>query len=222
MRRPGNALMCAFIIATTSSSLFAHLWPFGGMEGLPGVYVLFCWIYCIVCFLIQDVCKVCLNLAMDALEFGAPVSGDEASQAQKDAHRLARVRLAKEKHMRRGTVSSPNLGPSAAGHTGGMAALGLGGSSMPIANTEDIRQRMDVLAAELERLRSALAVVGRTGTRGSSGSIGAPYPAGLSNRSSGGARTTNRSNLSSRSLSREFAHRSNREHSGSLPAMKRN
>ena len=72
-----------------------------------------------------------------------PGLADEEDGVEAEAAPERRVRLAKEKHMRRGTVSSPNLGPSAAGHTGGMAALGLGGSSMPIANTEDIRQRME-------------------------------------------------------------------------------
>ena len=43
MRKPGTALAIAFVVATTASSIFAHLWPFVGMEGLPGEYILFTW-----------------------------------------------------------------------------------------------------------------------------------------------------------------------------------
>jgi len=192
-RRPGNALMCAFVVATTASSIFAHLWPFGGMAGLPGSYVIFTWVYCIVCFFLQDTCKVILNLAMDALEFGAESTA--LNDAEKDAHRLARVRLAKEKHQRSGTVSSPQLGPSGMQSS---SSFSLGGSSV-IASKEDIAQRIDVLANELERLRAALAVVGDgSNTR----------------------QRTTRSNLSSRSLSHEFTNRKARSESrGSLPAI---
>jgi hypothetical protein len=191
MRRPGNALMCAFVLATTASSIFAHLWPFGGMEGLPGSYVIFTWIYCIVCFFVQDICKVILNLAMDALEFGAESTGLKYNV--KDAHRLARVRLAKEKHQRSGTVST-----SGTTDMQSSSSFSLGGSSV-IASKEDIAQRIDVLANELERLRAALAVVG----------------------DGNNIRQRNtRSNLSSRSLSHEFTNRKARSESrGSLPAV---
>jgi H+-transporting ATPase len=154
-RRPGNALMVAFILATTASSLFAHLWPFGGMEGLPGEYVLFTWIYCILCFFVQDICKVTLNLAMDALEFGAETTAK--SDPERDAHRLARVRLAEEKHQRSGTVSSPHVGPSSGMRSSSsMGALGLGTAA--ITSKEDIARRMDVLAAELEVCLSTVLV----------------------------------------------------------------
>ena len=148
MRRPGNALMCAFILATTASSIFAHTWPFGGMDGLPMSYVLFTWVYCILCFLIQDICKVTLNLAMDALEFGAETTAK--NDPKKDAKRLARVRQGEDKHQRQGTVSSPQFGPSDRGSrsSAGMRALGLG--SAAITSKEDIVRRMDVLAGELD------------------------------------------------------------------------
>jgi len=191
MRRPGNALMCAFVLATTASSIFAHLWPFGGMQGLPGPYVLFTWIYCIVCFFVQDICKVILNLAMDALEFGAESTG--LKDNVKDAHRLARVRLAKEKHQRSGTVST-----SGTTDMQSSSSFSLGGSSV-IASKEDIAQRIDMLANELERLRAALAVVGDGNNI---------------------RQRTTRSNLSSRSLSHEFTNRKARSESrGSLPAV---
>ena len=141
-----NALICAFICATTASSLFAHLWPFGGMEGLPGPYVLFTWVYCLICFLVQDICKVTLNLAMDALEFGAETTAK--NDPERDAKRLARVRLAEDKHQRSGTVSSPQTGPSNGLSSAGMSTLGLG--SAAITSKEDIVRRMDSLAQELE------------------------------------------------------------------------
>jgi len=147
MRRPGNSLMAAFVVATTASSIFAHLWPFGGMEGLPGPYVLFVWVYCILCFFVQDICKVTLNLAMDALEFGAETTA-ETMNNDKNAHRLARVRMAKEKHQQSGTVSSPQLGPSGMRSSSGMGMLGLG--SAAVTSKEDIAQRIDVLAQELD------------------------------------------------------------------------
>ena len=223
-RRPGNALICAFICATTASSLFAHLWPFGGMEGLPGPYVLFTWIYCIICFLVQDICKVTLNLAMDALEFGAETTAK--NDPERDAKRLARVRLAEDKHQRSGTVSSPQTGPSNGLSSAGMSTLGLG--SAAITSKEDIVRRMDSLAQELEvsffwfdcfffvvmtskhnihlffflfhflqRLRAALSVVGD---------------------SNNVHQRVTRSNLSSRSLSHEYHGRRLRSESrGELP-----
>ena len=196
MRRPGNALMCAFVIATTASSLFAHLWPFGGMEGLPGSYVLFTWMYCIVCFFVQDICKVTLNMAMDALEFGAETTADNG-RGSKNAHRLARKKMAKEQHQRHGNVSN---GDSLRGSS--VSGFHLG-SSATLATKEDIANRIDALAQELDRLRQALTVVG-------------------DDNGSSARRRSNRSNLSSRSLSHEyFARKERSESRGSLPSIEK-
>jgi hypothetical protein len=218
MRKPGTALAIAFVVATTASSIFAHLWPFVGMEGLPGEYILFTWIYCILCFFVQDICKVCLNLALDALMFGVEELDGEARK-QKDAHRLARVRLAQEKHKHRGTVSSPDMSARRS-YSHGMPSLGLGGT---ITNTEDIRLRIDVLAQELDRLRAALSSVSNSGGGGGGGSggggsgMGSGRSLGRGGMNSGGlSKRTNRSNLSSRSLSHEFVHRSQRDKSPSV------
>jgi len=64
-RRPGFALMVAFIAATGISTLLATNWHFGDMKSLPWGYALFCWIYCFICFLIQDVCKVLTFFIID-------------------------------------------------------------------------------------------------------------------------------------------------------------
>eukprot|EP00946_MAST-07B_sp_MAST-7B-sp1_P001572 g1572.t1 len=217
MRKPGTALAIAFVVATTASSIFAHLWPFVGMEGLPGEYILFTWIYCILCFFVQDICKVCLNLVLDALMFGVEdgTAGDPDARRQKDAHRLARVRLAEEKHRHKGTVSSPDM-MARRSFSQGLPSLGLGGT---ITNTEDIRLRIDVLAQELERLRGALSAVSNSGGGGSSArsGMGSGSSLGRSGMNSGGlSKRTNRSNLSSRSLSHEFVHRSQRDKSPSV------
>ena len=215
MRKPGTALAIAFIIATTASSIFAHVWPFVGMEGLPGEYILFTWIYCILCFFLQDTCKVCLNLVLDALMFGIEDGDaqDPDARRQKNAHRLARVQLAEEKHKHRGTVSSPDMSARRS-YSHGMPSLGLGA----ITNTEDIRLRIDVLAQELDRLRAALSsVTSNSGVSGGSGGMGSGRSLGRSGMNSGGfSKRTNRSNLSSRSLSHEFVHRSQRDKSPSV------
>ena len=213
MRKPGTALAIAFVVATAASSIFAHLWPFTGMEGIPGEYILFTWIYCILCFFVQDICKVCLNLVLDALMFGRDSDDEDANaRKQKDAHRLARVRLAQEKHRHRGTVSSPDLSAQRAYSSGVIPPVSLGG---PIANSEDIRLRIDMLAQELERLRAALGTVNSRNM--SSGGMTSGQSLGRSGMNSGGiSRRTNRSNLSSRSLSHEFVHRNKREKSPSV------
>ena len=58
-RRPGYALLCAFLFATTASTLLSLWWPLGEMQGLHGGYAaLVTWIYCILWFFAQDLIKV--------------------------------------------------------------------------------------------------------------------------------------------------------------------
>ena len=49
-----HPLVLAFCSATLASTIFALTWPFEEMEGLGGKTV-FVWLYCTVCFFIQDV-----------------------------------------------------------------------------------------------------------------------------------------------------------------------
>lgn len=135
---------------------------------------------------------------MDALEFGAETTAK--NDPERDAKRLARVRLAEDKHQRSGTVSSPQTGPSNGLSSAGMSTLGLG--SAAITSKEDIVRRMDSLAQELERLRAALSVVGD---------------------SNNAHQRVTRSNLSSRSLSHEYHGRRLRSESrGELPPVNKN
>ena len=90
--------------------------------------------------------------------------------------------------------------------------MNLGG---PIASSEDIRLRIDMLAQELERLRAALGTVSTRTV--SSGGMSSGQNLGRSGMNSGGlSKRTNRSNLSSRSLSHEFVHRNKRDKSPSV------
>ena len=62
---PGKLLVLAFCAATLASTIFALTWPFGDMEGLAGGEVGFVWIYCVICFLVQDIFKVATNAVLD-------------------------------------------------------------------------------------------------------------------------------------------------------------
>lgn len=58
-QRPGKLLMCAFVIAIGASTGLAIGWPFGEKGvGCNWHTAIFCWIYCLVWFIIQDAGKV--------------------------------------------------------------------------------------------------------------------------------------------------------------------
>merc|ERR1712190_197932 len=72
-RRPAVMLFLAFITATSTSTLLSKYWEdvFGSsnmnmnkntsdMEGLSWAMILFVWVYCLIWFVIQDICKVAL------------------------------------------------------------------------------------------------------------------------------------------------------------------
>jgi len=67
-RRPGYALLTAFVIATTTSSLLAGFWPTSGtvrMAPISGSMVGFVWLYAIATWLIQDILKLLVYQAID-------------------------------------------------------------------------------------------------------------------------------------------------------------
>eukprot|EP00854_Cymbomonas_tetramitiformis_P012536 gene12536-14816_t len=51
-------LSVASFVALVSSTLLAAYWPFDGMVGIDAKVVTYCWIYCIIFFIIQEVFKV--------------------------------------------------------------------------------------------------------------------------------------------------------------------
>jgi H+-transporting ATPase len=61
VQTPGKLLAAAFCFAVGTSTIFSLTWPFGeGMSALPSIAALSVWIYCLVWFVIQDVCKTVL------------------------------------------------------------------------------------------------------------------------------------------------------------------
>ena len=95
-RRPGYGLLTAFIVATTTSTILATSWPAGGQEdpmdhiewNEAGVV----WLYCIIWFLVGDVCKWGLN----KLIFSFFIVPDQKYTAEHKQHEQNRILLAKE------------------------------------------------------------------------------------------------------------------------------
>jgi len=66
-RRPGYAVLTAAIVSTILSTILSVFWPkkinFGSSSGLPmekisGKLAGFVWLYCIIWWIITDLCKI--------------------------------------------------------------------------------------------------------------------------------------------------------------------
>jgi len=89
-RRPGALLVAAFVCATTASTLFAHFWPFGEMEGIPGSVCGAVWIYCIMWWFVQDLGKVFLYTFLYHVGFATETKELDDRQRKRQMQRRAR------------------------------------------------------------------------------------------------------------------------------------
>lgn len=129
-RRPGYALLTAFFVATTTSSIFAITWPISHfvpaadpksdrngnekdiMEAITFGHLVFVWGYCIVWFFIQDACKMLLRKFIIPLQLDEDeIEGGELMAQQRGKFRDARRMLAEEKKGAGGALFSPPTSP---------------------------------------------------------------------------------------------------------------
>lgn len=155
VRRPGYALATAFVFATMMSSILAAFWPFPAdsaeflnMSQLKGTWTpLFVWVYVIVWFIFQDICKVFTYYVLRRL-------AESTEREQKMRQVLAMITNAieteaKDKRLTGGggvaRETSMLRPPSSSG-----AGAGAGGSSA-------LNDRVQKLEDEIAQLKTLLA-----------------------------------------------------------------
>jgi H+-transporting ATPase len=202
-RRPGYALLTAFIIATATSSVLSITWPGNTgdekdiMEAITPQHMGIVWLYCIVWFFIQDICKMILH------QFDRPLLADSKMDAvtqQRSQFRSARRKLDEEKVARRGQIASPPTSPLF-GPRGAKRGSFLGVSDGGVDewnNMESVLQRIMDMEAELVVLRNA--VMRMTGFN-----VQGPNPVDLARRLDGDDNNSGSRRKGSRSLSEENA-----------------
>ena len=159
-RRPGYALLSAFIVATATSSVLSITWPGNTgdekdiMEAISYKHMGIVWLYCIIWFFIQDICKMILH------QFDRPLVTDTNSDLvtqQRSQFRNARRKLDEEKVARRGTIASPPTSPMFGPKDGRRGSiLGNSGYGDNLNSMETVLQRIMDMEAELVVLRNAV------------------------------------------------------------------
>jgi H+-transporting ATPase len=192
-QKPGKLLVLAFCAATLASTIFALSWPFGEMEGISGGEVGFVWLYCGICFFVQDIFKVATNAILDR-------AFEVTSNAEKREVHKQKAKNRKVLDRQRRTAALGGSRYQSGDHGADFHARRGGGlSSGQIANMDmaSVLHRINTLTDELAMLKSV--VMKHTGA-GGSGDDGA----------SSKLRTPSRDNsknlMSQRSL--DHAHRS--------------
>jgi hypothetical protein len=202
-RRPGYALLSAFIVATATSSVLSITWPGNTgdekdiMEAISYKHMGIVWLYCIIWFFIQDICKMILH------QFDRPLVTDTNSDLvtqQRSQFRNARRKLDEEKVARRGTIASPPTSPMFGPKDGRRGSiLGNSGYGDNLNSMETVLQRIMDMEAELVVLRNA--VMRMTGLN-----VQGPNPLDLARRLDASDNNNNSNGRkNSRSLSEEIA-----------------
>jgi H+-transporting ATPase len=132
-RRLGRALAIAAFVATAASTLLSLFWD-GIFAELPGAYmaglrhskgaVVITWIYCILWWFLQDICKVLTYHVLDTY-FTSPEDRDKRTLALRKAEAAGTI----DENI---AAASPKAAASlTVGHNHGAAAAGTGAGSSP-------------------------------------------------------------------------------------------
>lgn len=159
-RRPGYALLAAFLVATGFTTVFAGVVKGKqlGMEHLTGQQIGWCWLYVIVWFLIQDlIFKRVIYMVYDRYHHETTAADEAAMVAKK----LASTNLESERRDARFTAGGSGRDGrmhsiTSASGTLGPHSLGGGGSSALVTKVNEIETKVNKMEQEIVQIKAKM------------------------------------------------------------------